>query len=133
MILCNPPFHDSAESANESNLRKLNGLKRNKRSDLKPKLNFGGQDEELWTSGGEIEFIRKMIFESMNFKNQVFWFTCLISKAENLPVLLKLLENSGCTFFKLIPMSQGNKLSRFIAWTFLNQKQQDSWKKYRWA
>lgn len=132
LTLCNPPFHDSAESARNANLRKINGLKANKRSVLKPDFNFGGQDEELWTSGGEIEFIRKMIIESSAFKNQVFWFTCLVSKAENLPVVQKLLENSGCTSFKQIPMSQGNKLCRFIAWTYLNQKQQDSWKKYRW-
>jgi 23S rRNA (adenine1618-N6)-methyltransferase len=133
LCLCNPPFHDSAESARNSNLKKLNGLIGNKRAVLKQELNFGGQAEELWTAGGEIEFIRRMIFESIKFKNQIYWFTCLVSKAENMHVLQKQLENSACTSSKVIPMSQGNKQSRFITWTFLNQKQQESWKKYRWT
>jgi 23S rRNA (adenine1618-N6)-methyltransferase len=128
--LCNPPFHDSAEMAQQSNLKKVRGLEKNTVPNAQP--NFGGQDLELWTAGGEIEFIRKMIVESREFRKQVFWFSTLVSKSEHLKFILKLLKNMGVFTHKIVPMAQGNKISRFIAWTFLNEKQQDSWKKFRW-
>ena len=128
--LCNPPFHDSAEMAEQSNLKKLRGLE--KSAVPTTQLNFSGQDLELWTEGGEIEFIRKMIVESKEFRNQVFWFTTLVSKSEHLKFIQKLLKNMEVFAHKIVPMAQGNKISRFIAWTFLNRKKQDSWKKSRW-
>jgi 23S rRNA (adenine1618-N6)-methyltransferase len=131
LTLCNPPFHDSDISAKMVNQKKMKGLTGVFTSDRK--LNFGGQAQELWTTGGELEFIRKMIFESISFKNQVFWFSCLVSKSENLPIIQKFLETSGIASQKIVSMAQGNKISRFIAWTFLTDKQQVSWKKFRWS
>jgi 23S rRNA (adenine1618-N6)-methyltransferase len=55
--MCNPPFHDSEESALKGNLRKTKNI--NKSKVQKPQLNFGGQQSELWCEGGEIAFIQK--------------------------------------------------------------------------
>jgi 23S rRNA (adenine1618-N6)-methyltransferase len=44
--MCNPPFHDSEESALKGNLRKTKNI--NKSKAKKPLLNFGGQQAELW-------------------------------------------------------------------------------------
>ena len=33
---------------------------------------------------------------------------------------------------KTIEMAQGQKISRFVAWTFLNPTQQQEWKLERW-
>jgi 23S rRNA (adenine1618-N6)-methyltransferase len=131
MTLCNPPFHESALAALEGSKRKVKNL--TGKASEKPDLNFGGQAAELWTEGGELAFVRKMIQESLNFKSQVFWFTSLISKSENLKPLQHQLEKAGVEIQKVIEMAQGNKKSRFLAWTFLNSKQQDAWNKYRWA
>lgn len=130
LTLCNPPFHESAEAALEGSQRKVRNLTGKVTS--KPELNFGGQADELWTDGGELEFIRKMIQESQQFKSQVFWFTTLVSKSENLKSIQRQLEKAGVTFQKTIKMTQGNKQSRFVAWTFLTEKQQEAWMKYRW-
>jgi 23S rRNA (adenine1618-N6)-methyltransferase len=130
MTMCNPPFHESAAAALEGSQRKVRNL--TGKASAKPNLNFGGQAAELWTEGGELQFIRKMIQESLNFKNQVFWFTTLVSKSENLKPIEALLKNAGAVMQKTIPMAQGNKQSRFVAWTFLNSKQQEAWKAYRW-
>ena len=130
LTLCNPPFHESAQAAQEGSRRKVQNLTR--KSVQKAELNFGGQAAELWTEGGELAFIRKMIAESLNFKNQVYWFTTLVSKSENLKPLQIQLETVGCTAHKVIEMAQGNKISRFLAWTFLNPKQRDAWRNYRW-
>ncbi|OOG70545.1 23S rRNA (adenine(1618)-N(6))-methyltransferase RlmF [Algoriphagus sp. A40] len=131
LTLCNPPFHESAEAAQEGSRRKIRNLTGKDVS--KAKLNFGGQSAELWTEGGELEFIRKMILESSRFKSQVFWFTTLVSKSENLKPIEAILKNAGVAAQKTVPMTQGNKQSRFVAWTFLNPKQREDWSKFRWS
>jgi 23S rRNA (adenine1618-N6)-methyltransferase len=131
LTICNPPFHDSAQSASEGSMRKLKNLRQ--KPIEKVDLNFGGQASELWYPGGELEFIRKMILESISFRNQVFWFTSLVSKSENLKAIEVSLRKVGVVDFKIIKMAQGNKKSRFVAWTFLDPKQQKAWQKSRWA
>lgn len=130
LTLCNPPFHESAEAAQEGSKRKVKNL--TGKSGSKVKLNFGGQAAELWTEGGELEFIRKMIQESLRFKSQVYWFSTLVSKSENLKSIYHQFEKVGVFTQKTIQMAQGNKKSRFVAWTFLDEKQQGNWKKFRW-
>jgi len=131
LTICNPPFHDSAESAAVGSIRKLSNLAEKRVK--KVNLNFGGQDAELWCPGGEVAFIQKMVAESVKFRNQVFWFTSLLSKSENLKAIQEAVKKVGAIEFKIIPMAQGNKKSRFVAWTFLDLKQQENWRKFRWA
>lgn len=130
LTICNPPFHESAQAAQEVSQRKVRNLTGKLTS--KPVLNFGGQADELWTTGGELEFIRKMIQESTQFKTQVYWFTSLVSKEKNLKPITDILKRAGVLEQKTIPMAQGNKQSRFVAWTFLTAKQKEVWKKFRW-
>lgn len=111
--MCNPPFHSSEKDAQKGTLRKLNNIKQT----AKLSLNFGGQANELWCNGGEVLFIKRMIKQSVLFKNQVTWFTCLVSKKEHLPKIHKQLNKLKATH-KTIEMSQGHKQSRFIAWQF---------------
>lgn len=128
--LCNPPFHASLEEAEKASLRKLKNLKGQTKS--KPVLNFGGQHNELWTKGGEARFIKDMIFESKHFGKQCFWFTSLISKETTLKPSYKVLQQANVTTAKTIEMGQGQKISRFIAWTFLTEQEQKDWVKERW-
>ncbi|MDR5591022.1 23S rRNA (adenine(1618)-N(6))-methyltransferase RlmF [Christiangramia sp. SM2212] len=111
--MCNPPFHASEKEAKKAASRKIKNLGLES-----SELNFGGQANELWCNGGEALFIKRMIKESVLVKEQIDWFTSLVSKKENLPKIYKLLKKSGAQF-KTIEMDQGNKKSRFIAWTFL--------------
>lgn len=129
LTICNPPFHESAQAAQEGSERKVKNL--GGKSGKTTLLNFGGQAAELWTEGGELEFIRKMIQESLRFKAQVYWFTTLVSKSENLKPIKTFLKKAGVFTFKTIQMAQGNKQSRFVAWTFLTEKQQENWRKFR--
>lgn len=111
--MCNPPFHNSKEDSQKGTLRKLKNIGLEKTYDL----NFGGQSNELWCNGGEALFIKRMIKQSVQFKNQVNWFTCLVSKKDNLIKIYKQLDKLKATH-KTIIMAQGNKQSRFIAWKF---------------
>lgn len=128
--ICNPPFHSSQATANAGTQRKLTNLKQQKIT--KPVLNFGGKHHELWCHGGELEFVQTMIQQSKLFKSSVFWFSTLISKASNLPAIYKALKNSEASTVKTIPMAQGNKTSRIVAWTFLSEAQQLKWIASRW-
>lgn len=123
--MCNPPFHDSEESAVKGNLRKTKNLNKSKAE--KPLLNFGGQQSELWCEGGELAFITKMINESVLYSSQVLWFTCLVSKKDNLFKLTSLLKKVKTIEFKVIDMAQGQKISRILAWTFVPQQNRKDW------
>ena len=115
--MCNPPFHSSAEEATKGTLRKLRHVEGRPLSKKEITLNFGGQANELWCNGGEALFIKRMIKQSAAFKDQVGWFTTLVSKKENLNKFYKQLDKLKATH-KTLVMSQGNKRSRVLVWQF---------------
>lgn len=114
LTLCNPPFHSSLEEAQAGTQRKWKNLGKAKAQEKL--LNFGGQKAELWCEGGEKEFIKTMISESVQFGQQVGWFTTLVSKEANLPFLYKQLERIKALEVQTLNMSQGQKKSRVLAW-----------------
>lgn len=116
-VICNPPFHASASDAQQGSQRKVRNLGLAKNSPL----NFGGQQDELWCEGGEKAFIARMIDESVAFARQCIWFTSLVSRKENLPDIWRALEQAGAVDVRTVDMAQGQKQSRFIAWTFMEK------------
>ena len=76
--LCNPPFHDSAASAQAGGERKRRNL---------------GLGEE----------------------------SVLVSRGDNLPPLYRALTDVGALKVVKKEMAQGNKQSRFIAWSFMDE------------
>ncbi|OEE57413.1 23S rRNA (adenine(1618)-N(6))-methyltransferase [Enterovibrio norvegicus FF-454] len=147
--LCNPPFHTSMEEATKGSERKVRNLAANARKkgaenrpsqamshknakDFtkgkgKPVLNFGGQNAELWCPGGEAAFVNRMITQSVDFKHQCLWFTTMVSKKENLPAIYQALKAVGAKEVKTIDMAQGQKVTRVVAWTFLDKDARDLW------
>ena len=122
-VMCNPPFHASAEDARQGSQRKLHNLGLDKRSPL----NFGGQQDELWCEGGESAFIGQMIKESAGFARQCLWFTSLVSRKENLPEIYRAREAVDAEKVRTIDMAQGQKQSRFVAWSFLDTAARTRW------
>jgi len=117
LTMCNPPFHASLEDALKANKRKVNNLNKENKN-VKKELNFGGQKAELWCSGGERLFLKKMAKESIKFSNEVTWFTSLVSNKDNIKPTKKLLEKLGAKDIRILEMSQGQKVSRVLAWSF---------------
>lgn len=134
---CNPPFHKSPSEAKQGTDRKVRNLALNRqkrgitgnKSNENPQstLNFGGQKAELWCTGGEAEFVKNMVLESQKFGEQVLWFSTLISKKENVRWMIKNLERVNATDVQILEMSQGQKKSRIVAWTFKNDQQRQHW------
>ncbi|MGH8073328.1 MAG: RlmF-related methyltransferase, partial [Lysobacter sp.] len=120
LTLCNPPFHASAREAASANQRKLRQLGTASVPSPRqtPALNFGGHAHELWCEGGEAEFLRRMARESADFRQQVGWFSSLVAKSEHLPGLRRQLRQVGAAEVREVPMAQGSKQSRFVAWRF---------------
>lgn len=132
LTLCNPPFHASKEEALSGNRRKWRGLGKTTPKKNTSILNFGGQNHELWCEGGEALFIRRLIEESTTLRSQVLWFSSLVSKESNLPSLYRALKRVTAVDVRTVEMTQGQKKSRFIAWTFLSTTAQQAWRSQRW-
>lgn len=128
LTICNPPFHKSLADASTGSARKWQNLnlqsKQNIRNDT---LNFGGQNAELYCSGGELTFIKTMINESKKYDKQVLWFSCLVSKKEHLSRLKLQLKKAQAKRIEVIKMAQGNKMSRFLAWSFQAHQEHLNW------
>ncbi|TMP43052.1 MULTISPECIES: 23S rRNA (adenine(1618)-N(6))-methyltransferase RlmF [unclassified Pseudoalteromonas] len=122
LTLCNPPFHASEQQANAGTERKWKNLNKAPQK----ALNFGGRQNELWCEGGEREFISKMCIESQEFAEQCIWFTSLVSKSDTLPHIKKLLSTLDVKEVKVIKMAQGQKISRFIAWSYFDQADREA-------
>jgi 23S rRNA (adenine1618-N6)-methyltransferase len=131
VTICNPPFHSSQQEAQAAAATKWNKLNISKPTD--DALNFGGQKKELWYHGGEVAFINLMIEQSALVNKQCLWFTTLASKKETLPKIYKTLKKVKAVEVKTINMAQGQKTSRMVAWTFLNEAEKAEWRELWWG
>lgn len=128
--VCNPPFHGSVSEAKHANQRKVNNL--NETTNSPAHKNFGGQPTELVYDGGEERFVRNMVRQSIKFSDNVLWFSTLVSKQSNLRGIYRALEELEAVEVSTIPMGQGNKSSRMVAWTFQTREEQKAWVASRW-
>ncbi|MDI9865833.1 23S rRNA (adenine(1618)-N(6))-methyltransferase RlmF [Flectobacillus sp. DC10W] len=131
LVICNPPFHASAEEASASSIRKQQNLTGKKVQNAS--LNFGGQSLELWCEGGELKFIWQMIQESKMFAKNCLWFSSLVSKKDNLKSLYKALDKTDVTNYHIIEMSHGQKISRILVWTYFSEEERKAWAKARFV
>lgn len=132
LTLCNPPFHASAEDATRGSTRKWRNLGKLDPKRKLPVLNFGGQAAELWCPGGEAAFLKRMASESAQVAEQVLWFSSLVSKGGNVELLQGWLARAGASEVRILGMSQGQKQSRLVAWTFKDAAQREAWRQNRW-
>ncbi len=116
LTLCNPPFHPSAATAAAGSARKVRNLGTARAG--APALNFGGRAAELWCPGGEAGFLSRLIAESEDYREQVRWFTALVSSRDTLPRLRRALAAARPAEVRTIEMAQGQKRSRLLAWTY---------------
>lgn len=132
LCMCNPPFHASLAEARSGTQRKWENLGRESNKKKIPVLNFGGQSGELCCEGGEEAFVCRMIAESARLPGSCLWFTTLVSKSASLPGVYRAIRYAGALHNKTIEMAQGQKKSRIVAWTFLDESQQQAWRRARW-
>lgn len=132
LTLCNPPFHASPAEAETAAQRKWKQLGKGENSSQRTPLNFGGQRFELWYPGGERAFLGRMIEQSATIAKRCLWFTSLVANERNLKPLEAQLQRYHPTDIRILPLRQGQKQSRILAWTFQSKKDRLRWTKARW-
>lgn len=133
VTLCNPPFHASQAEANSGSERKWRNLGKLDPKRKLPALNFGGQAAELWCEGGEAAFVARLADESRDVAQQICWFSTLVSKAGNVQPLEARLKKLGALQIRTCDMSQGQKRSRFVAWSYLDDAARAQWRADYWT
>ncbi|MCK6391127.1 MAG: 23S rRNA (adenine(1618)-N(6))-methyltransferase RlmF [Azonexus sp.] len=135
LSICNPPFHNSPDDVLAVSQRKWNKLGKPgaRRGSSEPRLNFGGGGTELWCNGGERAFVKSMIEQSAQIPKRVLWFTSLVSQADNLPHIEAALKKAKVVESRILPMAQGQKQSRVVAWTFCANGDHEKWRRDRWS
>ena len=123
--MCNPPFFKDVAEATDKFQQKLKGL--GKSADQE--RNFSGTQKELCYPGGEKAFLHNYLYQSSLYKMSCFWYTSLVSKHALVGSMEKSLKKLGSTAIKILPMQLGNKRGRVVAWTFLNEAEQNDWQK----
>ena len=61
-----------------------------------------------------------MITESADLPDRVRWFTALVSSSASLPAVHRALRQAEALDIRTVAMAQGQKQSRFVAWSFLD-------------
>ncbi|XP_067138309.1 U6 small nuclear RNA (adenine-(43)-N(6))-methyltransferase [Centruroides vittatus] len=114
--MCNPPFF------NDQNDNMSVKKSRTPRRSLPKSINTPSETEKS-TEGGEIEFIKKMIDESVLLKEKVRIFTTMIGKKQSFQVIKSELKNRNIIQFITCEFCQGNTMRWGIAWTFSSDVQ----------
>jgi hypothetical protein len=130
--MCNPPFHASMDEATKGSERKWRALGKADPKRKLPVLNFGGQSAELWCEGGEARFR-----DATDRRERA---TCPQGAVVQHPGVESLepaghrdrAEKAGVLESQVVEMSQGQKQSRFVAWTFQTKCEQQIWRQ-RWG
>lgn len=122
--MCNPPFFKSEAEALDATKTKLKGLGNQNDTVVR---NFSGTSKELSYKGGEKAFVHNYLYESSKYKTQCFWFTCLVSNVSHVKSMQASLQRLGAADIQVLDMIQGNKVSRVVAWTFLDKEEQKEW------
>jgi len=99
--MCNPPFFDSLS-------QKLPN----------PYTHCEAKPNELVTEGGELQFITKMIEESLILKLQIRWYTSMIGRKANLAQLIKILQKNKIRNYRTTAFYQGYTTRWGLAWSF---------------
>lgn len=109
--MCNPPFFSDHLEAQ--------GIT-NSRSDDRPEphsVNTAGSTESV-AFGGEVEFVKRMIHESIELKDKVRVYTSMVGKKKSLPPLKEVLRNLKVTNFSTTEFCQGKTMRWGIGWSF---------------
>ncbi|PRP85949.1 methyltransferase-like protein 16 [Planoprotostelium fungivorum] len=100
-LMTNPPFFSDLEE-----------------TQLNERVDATAKATEVVTQGGEVEFVGKIVENSMRTKGQVTWYTAMIGRKIDLTVLERKLRQCGVPHVKTSELSQGKTTRWAIAWSF---------------
>uniref|UniRef100_A0A674N2B5 U6 small nuclear RNA (adenine-(43)-N(6))-methyltransferase n=1 Tax=Takifugu rubripes TaxID=31033 RepID=A0A674N2B5_TAKRU len=108
--MCNPPFF-----ANQLEAKGVNS--RNSRRPPPSSVNTGGVTE-IMAEGGELEFVKKIIHDSLQLKKRLRWYSCMLGKKCSLAPLKEELRKQGVPKVTHTEFCQGRTMRWALAWSF---------------
>ncbi|KAJ1730161.1 hypothetical protein LPJ61_003169 [Coemansia biformis] len=109
--MCNPPFY-----RDESERRQLARMKA-----LPPGLDTRGKDDELYTAGGEEEFLAGLVDESAVLGKRIRWYTTMTGKKATLAALAARVRAAQAKRIREGRLVQGKTTRWVLAWSFFEQ------------
>ncbi|XP_060929085.1 RNA N6-adenosine-methyltransferase mettl16 [Limanda limanda] len=108
--MCNPPFF-----ANQLEAQGVNS--RNSRRPPPSSVNTGGVTE-IMAEGGELEFVKRIIHDSLQLKKRLRWYSCMLGKKCSLAPLKEELRKQGVPKVTHTEFCQGRTMRWALAWSF---------------
>nr|XP_006641097.2 PREDICTED: methyltransferase-like protein 16 isoform X1 [Lepisosteus oculatus] len=108
--MCNPPFF-----ANQLEAKGVNS--RNARRPPPSSVNTGGVTE-IMAEGGELEFVKRIIHDSLQLKRRLRWYSCMLGKKCSLAPLKEELKKQGVPKVTHTEFCQGRTMRWALAWSF---------------
>lgn len=108
--MCNPPFF-----ANQMEAQGVNS--RNPRRPPPSSVNTGGITE-IMAEGGELEFVKRIIHDSLQLKKRLRWYSCMLGKKCSLAPLKEELQIQGVSKVAYTEFYQGKTMRWALAWSF---------------
>ncbi|XP_035287674.1 LOW QUALITY PROTEIN: RNA N6-adenosine-methyltransferase mettl16 [Anguilla anguilla] len=108
--MCNPPFF-----ANQLEAKGVNS--RNSRRPPPSSVNTGGVTE-IMAEGGELEFVKRIIHDSLQLKGRLRWYSCMLGKKCSLAPLKEELRKHGVPRVTHTEFCQGRTMRWALAWSF---------------
>ncbi|KAG0240927.1 Methyltransferase-like protein 16 [Actinomortierella wolfii] len=106
--MCNPPFFEDDDDYLTSLSFKQDA----------PAAALQATDSELKTSGGEVEFIKRMIDESRILQTRIRWYTTMIGKKSTVKTIISYLRQYSIHNFTVTTFRQGRTFRWAIAWSY---------------
>ncbi|XP_005987545.2 RNA N6-adenosine-methyltransferase mettl16 isoform X1 [Latimeria chalumnae] len=108
--MCNPPFFANQLEAKGENSR-------NPRRAPPSSVNTGGITE-IMAEGGELEFVKRIIHDSLQLKERLRWYSCMLGKKCSLAPLKEELHKQGVPKVTHTEFCQGRTMRWALAWSF---------------
>lgn len=109
--MCNPPFFVSEFEASH-------GTTRSEKRPQPAGICTGTQTETV-TGGGEVEFVKEMIKDSLILKEQISWYTSMLGKKSSLSLILAYLQDNNVKTITTTEFCQGQTMRWGVGWSFL--------------
>ncbi|CAI2173816.1 17699_t:CDS:10 [Funneliformis geosporum] len=110
--MCNPPFYESQEQYER-------GLENKKAS---PHSVCTGSSNEMFTPGGEFQFIKDILEESLTLRTKIRWYTSKMGCLETVNKVVRELRKSGIDNYVITEFCQGHTRRWGIGWSFGSQR-----------
>ncbi|EFA81716.1 hypothetical protein PPL_05710 [Heterostelium album PN500] len=103
--ICNPPFFEDL-----------------KQTKLNHKTTCTGADNELVTEGGELQFVKRMIKDSLILRSNIKLYSTLLGRKKNVESVLTMLRDNNINCYTTTELAQGNCSRWVVCWSFVGDE-----------